>query len=408
MGYFWKSFEGLSWMGVLRIGMRGLTFVRLFILARLLTPSQFGTYGVATLVLSFVEALTETGVNLILIQEDKSLFTKYLNSAWIVSIGRGILMFLIIFGSAPFIGTFFNNPDSILIIQLIAFVPLIKGFINPSVVLLQRELNFKKEVIIRTAVSWIGGIVAIVAAVVLKSPISLAIGMIAEAVAEVIITMVFLSPRPRFQIEKSYLGHIFHRGKWITMAGFFNYLFHQLDDIVVGRRLGDSSLGEYQMAYRIAILPITEVTDVFNRVTFPVYLAIGGDKHRLRTAFWKVVGTMCAISTPFAILITLFPQQLVTLFLGTQWLAITPLLPLLALFGIVRAISGASYSLFLSVKKQEYISYFTLISLAGLALTIWPFVTWWGSYGAALAALLGAVIALPYLFFRIWTVLYRR
>lgn len=406
MGYFQKSFEGMTWMGVLRVGMRGLTFVRFAILARLLSPAQFGTYGVATLVLSFIEALTETGVNLVLVQEDKSLFNKYLNSAWIVSIARGILMFLIIFFAAPLIGKFFSNSESILITRLIAFVPLIKGFINPSIMLLQRDLNFKKEVVIRTATAWTGGIVAIIAALVLKSPISLAIGMLVEAIAEVVITMIYIAPRPSFQLERSYLAHIFHRGKWITMAGVFNYLFHQLDDIVVGRRLGDSALGGYQMAYRIAILPITEISDVFNRVTFPVYTAIGGDQVRLRTAFWKVAATISAFSIPFSIVLSLFPVQLVQLFLGSEWLSIAPLLPLLALFGVLRAISGASFPLFLSVKKQEYITVFTLISILGLAVTIWPFVSWWGAYGAALAALVGSLVAVPYLCYRVWTVLY--
>ncbi len=393
-------------MGLLRVGMRGLTFVRFFILARLLSPAQFGTYGVATLVLSFIEALTETGVNLILVQEDKSLFDKYLNSAWIVSIGRGILMFLIIFLAAPFISTFFHNPDSAAITRLIAFVPLIKGFINPSLVLLQRDLHFKKEVIIRTSVSWIGGIAAIIAAVVLKSPISLAIGMLVEAITEVAVTMLFIAPRPKFQLNLLYLKHIFHRGKWLTMAGVFNYLFHQLDDIVVGRRLGDAALGGYQMAYRIAILPITEVSDVFNRVTFPVYTAIGGDQGRLRKAFWKVVIAMTLFSIPFGVILSIFPTQLVKLFLGDQWLTITPLLSLLAVFGVLRAISGACFPLFLAVKKQEYITVFTLFSIAGLLITIWPFVSWWGAYGAALSAMVGAVVALPYLSYRVWTVLY--
>lgn len=406
MGYFWKSFEGVTWMGILRIGMRSLTFVRFFILARLLSPAQFGTYGVATLILSFVEALTETGINLLLIQEDKSTFTKFLNSAWIVSIVRGLVMFLIIFLSAPFIGTFFDNSESIFITRLIAFVPLIKGFINPSLAVLQRDLAFRKDVIIRTTVAWTGGIAAIVLALITKSPISLAIGMIIEAFAEVCITMIFISPRPKLHFEKSYLSHVFNRGKWITMAGVFNFLFHQLDDIVVGRRMGDTGLGSYQMAYRIAILPITEISDVFNKVTFPVYTAIGGDKERLKAAFWKVVLTMTAFSVPFGLLLTFMPQQLVRLFLGNQWLSIVPLLPLLGLFGVVRAISGASFPLFLALKKQEYITTLTLISIIGLAATIWPFTAWWGSYGAALSAMVGAALAIPYLSYRIWTVLY--
>lgn len=408
MGYFWKSVDGVKWMGALRVSMRGLTFVRLFILARLLTPAQFGTYGIATLVLSFIEAITETGVNILLVQEEKQKYEQYIHSAWIVSIMRGTLMFSLIFFLAPFVGSFFNDPASVSIIRLIAFVPLIKGFINPSIVRLQRDLDFKKEVKIRSIVAWSGGIAAIAAALILKSPVSLAIGMIVEAITEVIITMVYITPRPTFTIEKAYIKHLFHRGKWMTMAGVFNYLFHQLDDIVVGRRFGESELGVYQMAYRISILPITEVSDVFNKVTFPVYTAIGGDVARLRKAFWKVVAAMSVFSIPFAVVLSLFPTQIVTFFLGNQWLMIVPLLPLLAVFGVVRAVSGASYPLFLAVKKQEYVSTFTLISIIGLAATIWPFTSMWGTYGAALSAMVGALVALPYLFFRVWTVLYRK
>ena len=88
MGYLKDTIKGLSWMTALRAVTRGLAVVKIAILARILLPSQFGNYGIALLVLGFLEVLTETGINVFLIQE-KDDPQKYLNSAWVVSIARG-------------------------------------------------------------------------------------------------------------------------------------------------------------------------------------------------------------------------------------------------------------------------------------------------------------------------------
>src|SRR3989338_7346307 len=129
MGYRTDVFKGISWMGLLRGSTRAITFVRLAILARILTPAQFGVFGIASLMLSFLEIITETGINIFLIQEKKDI-REYLNSAWAVSIIRGFLIAFILLASAPFIANFFNSEESIHVIYLIALVPMIRAFIN--------------------------------------------------------------------------------------------------------------------------------------------------------------------------------------------------------------------------------------------------------------------------------------
>ena len=91
MGYFQTALRGLSWMGALRVVTRSLALVKIAILARILVPAQFGIYGIATLVLGFLEMLTETGINIFLIQKNKKV-DEYVNSAWVVSIVRGFLI----------------------------------------------------------------------------------------------------------------------------------------------------------------------------------------------------------------------------------------------------------------------------------------------------------------------------
>src|SRR4051812_11019872 len=106
MGYKKHAIKGVTWIGALRFAIRGMSFVRIAIIARLLNPAQFGIFAIATLVLTFVETLTETGINSFLIQE-KEHISKYINSAWIVSIIRGFLIASCIIVAAPFIAHFF-------------------------------------------------------------------------------------------------------------------------------------------------------------------------------------------------------------------------------------------------------------------------------------------------------------
>ncbi|MEK6883756.1 MAG: oligosaccharide flippase family protein, partial [Nanoarchaeota archaeon] len=144
MGYFKDTFRGISWMALLRGSTRGLAIVKTIVLARFLSPSQFGLYGIAILVLGLLEILTETGVNVVLIQEEGKT-DEYISTAWVVSILRGIFVTLLILVLAPTISSFFSSPTALNLIRFSSLIPLVRGFINPSVVKFQKELKFNKE-----------------------------------------------------------------------------------------------------------------------------------------------------------------------------------------------------------------------------------------------------------------------
>src|SRR5947207_350314 len=120
MGYKSDALKGISWITLLRGLTRAITILRLSILGRLLTPVEFGFFGIASLLLSLLEILTETGINVFLVQEKRELKT-FIDSAWVVSILRGIILTIFIIILSPFISAFFNSPDATHIIMLIAF-----------------------------------------------------------------------------------------------------------------------------------------------------------------------------------------------------------------------------------------------------------------------------------------------
>ena len=195
MGYTKEAIKGISWLGAFRLFTRTLSFLRTIVIARILSPSQFGVYGIAALVLSLVEILTETGINVFLVQNKENI-NKYISTAWIISIIRGVLISFLIFLSSFFVSAFFKSEDALALLMLGSIVPLIRGFINPSVARFQKNLQFRKEFYYRSGIFLIETIVSIVLVITMENPIALIYSLIVGAVFEAVMSLLFVKPAP--------------------------------------------------------------------------------------------------------------------------------------------------------------------------------------------------------------------
>jgi O-antigen/teichoic acid export membrane protein len=394
MGYTKDAVKGVSWITLLRVLTRISTFVRLAILGRLLTPTQFGYFGIATLILSLLEILTETGINVFFVQE-KGHIKEYINSAWVVSLVRGVFLALVIFLSAPLIVSFFNAPEAYSVVVLIAAVPFIRGFINPAIVTYQKELLFQKEFQLRSLLFFVDVVISIIAGAVLKSATAFVYGLIASAIIEVLLSYTLFSLWPKLLFEYKKIKHVIRRGSWVTLTGIFSYFADNGDNLTIGKILGSSPLGIYQIAYKFSTLPISEITNVVNQVIFPVYARFSDDKKRLWKAFLKV--TVLSSMGAFILggVIFVFAKPIIFIFMGDQWAAAIPVIQILAIYGILRTIFGGFSALFLAVGRQEYVARMTFIRVAGLLVVVVPFVIKFGMIGAGYAMLLSIILEIP-------------
>lgn len=397
-GFKKQAVLGLIWITFLRIVTRGLTFVRLAVLGRYLTPFEFGLFGIASLILSFLEVLTETGINVFLIQQ-KGNFKKYINSAWLISILRGFILFTIILMSSGFIAEFFNTPESKSIIMLISLVPLIKGFINPAIIVYQKELIFKKEFGLRTFLFFIDIFVSIIAVIITKNALSFVWGLIASAMIEVLISHLIISLKPKLEFSQKKLNYVFLRGKWVTLTSIFSYLADNGDNLSVGKILGSTTLGLYQVAYKFSTLPISEISNVVNQVVFPVYSKIANDKIRLRKALIKVTVFTTIAAFIMGLPIFIFAKEIILFVMGEKWITAVPVIQILAIYGIFRALFGSFSPLFLSVERQDYVAKMTFVRMVGLLLFIFPLTLNFGLVGAGYAMLISVMFEIPIIVF---------
>ncbi len=403
MGYTKTAFSGTSWMSFYKIFYRVISFLRIAVLARLLVPSQFGLFGIATLFLNFLEILTETGVNIILVQVREQI-EEFIDSAWVVSIIRGVILFVIILVSAPVVANFFKTPQALEIIMLIALVPLIRGFINPAEIKLQKDLKFKYEFIFRSSIFFVDSMVAIFFIIFTHSVYGLVLGLLAGSIFEVITSFIFIKPTPKLRFNKHYVNDILHKGKWVTSYSILGYFGDQGDNIVVGKLLGISSLGIYQMIYKISILPLSEISDAVNRVVFPIYVKIANDKKRLQKAFFKTSLLTTFLVTILGLIIFLFPKEIILIVLGDRWISGAEVLRILSIYGILHAFAGSITPLFLAVQKQNYVTVMSFIRFAILAVTIFPLVIKFGIIGAGYSVLLSVFGEIPVVVYYIYRV----
>ncbi len=323
MGYTTKAISGFSWHSFSKLFATGLTALKIIILARLLSPADFGLFSLATIALGLTEAATETGINITLIQTKRSL-SYYLDTAWVIAIIRGFAIAIIMGFAGLIMRSYYQESQLLPLVTLAAFVPLIKGFINPSIVTMQKELSFLHDSIYRISLVVIETTTAILFALIWQSVFVLIGAMIFAAIFEVFISFFFFKDKPSFDYKQSRAKDIFSQMKWLNISSVLGYLHENLDNVLIGKITGKTNLGYYHNAYAISHKPNYELAKSVHHSTLPVFTKIKNDSQRLKRAFWKsrlsAVGLFVTASLPFLI----FPQ-LIVFFLGNQWIPAIPL-----------------------------------------------------------------------------------
>ena len=389
--------KGGFWVFLFRIVNRGFSLIRLIILARILSPNDFGLMGIALLTISTLETFSQTGFQAALIQKKEDI-KSYLNSAWTVLILRGFVLLVILYFIAPYAAVFFNTPEAKPIIKVIGFSILFQAFTNIGITYFKKELEFNKEFIYQFSGTLADFIVAISAVLILENVWALVLGLLAGSIVRCFISYLIHPYRPRLNFNSEKIKELFGFGKWIMGSSILVFLITQGDDIFVGKILGTTALGFYQLAYRISNMPATEITHVISQVSFPAYSKLQDNIPKLREAYLKVLQLTAFLSFPIAGLIFVLAPDFTKIFLGEKWMPMVPSMMVLALCGLIRSI-GATTIIFKSVGKPEISTKLQFARLILLVIIIYPLTIKWGILGASLAVLLSILPVEPISFY---------
>ena len=387
-----RAVRGGFWVLAFRIISKGLGFVRMIILARLLSPEDFGLLGIALLAIATLDTFSQTGLGYALIQKQENV-NLYLDTAWTVSAIRGTFLFCILFFSASPIANFFNSTEAASVIRVMAICPLLSGFKNIGVVFFQKELEFNKQFIFQFSSTLIEFIVAIYLGFILRNVWALVWGVLAANLTIFLMSYILHSYRPRIRFEKEKFNDLFGFGKWVFGSSIVIFFAAQGDDAFLGKVLGVAAFGLYQMAFNLGNYPSSEITGVISKVAFPTYAKIQSSPQKLRDIYLRTIKVVLLFSMPLTVGIVLLAPELTKILLGEKWFPIIVPLQILALSGGLRSIAGTGGALFNAIGKPVLDFKMNLIRLIVIIISIYPLTMVWGISGTSISVLLGIIAA---------------
>lgn len=368
-----------------------LTMVRTIVVARFLAPAEVGLMGILLFALAILESLSQTGFAAALIQQQKRI-EPYLDTAWVVSLLRGIVLYCLLYFASPQIASFFNTPEASLLLKIVGIALLFEGIKNIGVVLFRKELDFKKEFIFQQIEVFTDIFVTITLAVIFQNVWALVIGYLSGKAIKCFSSFIMHPFRPALSFNAGKAKELFQFGKHMLGSSIIILLITQGDDAVVGKLLGTTALGFYVMAYKLSNLPATSITHAISQVAFPTYAKLQDDIDKLRSAYLKALKYISFFSVPVCGGLAILAPEIVLVFLGEKWREVIPVMQILCLFGLIRSLGGTTGPLFQGVGRPDITTKLNLAKLLVIAVLIIPMALRYNIVGVAWAVTIPMIL----------------
>ncbi|WP_372909545.1 lipopolysaccharide biosynthesis protein [Salinigranum sp.] len=378
-----RSIRSGAWELGLNLATRGLELVVLVVLARLLTPADFGLIGIALLTFGGVNRLTRLGLDEALVYNAEANVDRYLDTAWTLSVARGVALGAFIFLVAPVVAGAFGEPRATDVVRGVALIPVISGLRNPGAMYFVKDLQFHRQFVYRFSGSFVDFGVALAFALAFRSVWALVFGYLAGEATRAFVSYLLHPYRPSPRFDRALASEMLGYGKWITANNGLAFLLGKGDDVFVGWYLGATALGLYQVAFRTASAPATEVTKTVSNVIFSTYAKLQGDDVALRRTFVRTMRLVSLVSFPMAVGIVVVAPTFIEGVLGSQWLPATGAMQLLAVYGLLVSLTAAFHQIWKALGRPDYITRVGMLRLGALALAVLPATAAFGITGTA-------------------------
>jgi O-antigen/teichoic acid export membrane protein len=383
--------RGLFWEGGAALIAQGLSFLVSLLLARLLTPEYFGLIGIANLAIYSLVFLQELGFSSALIYRQKDVEAAANTAHWTI-LASSALLYLAAFVASPLVAQFFRSPEVTPVLRVLALTIVINSFSRVPYTLLAKELDFRKKVLPEVAGSIIGNLAALLLAWAGWRVWALVAGELISASLITILVYIVSSWRPRVQFVRGIFGELFGYGKHIAVSQVLIFGITNIDDLFVGRMLGQAALGQYGLAYKVSNTPATNIARLVNRVTFPAFSILQADQARMRSAFFRQVRLVAALAMPIGAATVVFAHDFVYAVLNESWApAIVPM-QILAVYGVIRAVASNMGVIFQAGGKPQWLAGIAAWRLITMAVLLYPFIRWGGLVGVSLLSAGVAVV----------------
>lgn len=328
-----KTVNGLIWSFVDNFASQGIGFVVGVILARLLSPSEFGLIGMITVFVAISQAFIDSGFSNALIRKSNPAQSDY-STVFFFNLLVGILAYCTLFFSAGSISSFFQEPDLKQLLQVLGLSLLISALSLIQRVQLTKRIDFKLQTRISVIASVSSGIVAILMAYYGYGVWSLVYKTIVQEAVIGFLFWLWNGWRPSWIFDKTSFKEMFGFGSRLLVSSLIDTIYQNIYYLIIGKYFSASELGYYTRADQFRKLPSQNITGVIQRVSYPVLASINGDVPRLKAAYKKLIKGTMLISFVLMIGMAAVAEPMVLALIGDKWLPSVVYLQLLCFVGM--------------------------------------------------------------------------
>ncbi|MEX1198503.1 MAG: lipopolysaccharide biosynthesis protein [Pseudohongiellaceae bacterium] len=382
--------RGAVWTVSLRMTVRFISVISTLILARLLTPEDFGIYALAMTVYAFVDLLGAFGFGSALIQNQDATDAHY-NTAWTLHFIFSLMTSSLLFVLAPYAAEFLREPQLETVVRFMCIIFLLDGIKNVGIINFQKHMTFDREFRFSLMTKLTGFLITIPLAILLRSYWAMLWGLLSSSLMLLVLSYVMQPFRPRPELSR--WREMISFTAWLQVNNILNYFNRHTGKVLVSRMADVASVGSLQLAREIGLL-LREVVQPVNRAVFPGYARVNKDPARMLDVFCDVNGMLMMIGFPIAIGLFTIAHLFVPTVLGEQWLHVVPLIKWLALASLMTVGMSSTNNVLIALARMKWAVVIIAVNLAlmvGFMLYLLPL---YGVLGVAYAMVISLLFVL--------------
>lgn len=344
------AFAGAAIMIATRFVVRLLGLVSVTVLARLLTPEDFGLFGTAALILGFFLLLKETGFSEAVIKEE-NLEKRDIDTLWTLRLILSVFIGFSVYFLAPFIAGFLKDERVIPLLQTMAVIPLIDALASPAASILLRDLQFKTAFLLKSGNKVIQVTTVIIVAIILKSHWALVFGALLSSISNVVITHYIRPYKPRLSLSN--LSKHRNFAFWTYVRSISSYFANTSDEYVIRSSANTAFFGIYHISRDLARVLISDVIGPVREAMLPALSRMQSNTKRHAAATANIFGAALIVASALSFGIAMTANELVLVLLGSQWADAAPYLTLLAVGTACNSVGEINQSSFATAGLQK-------------------------------------------------------
>lgn len=313
-----KAASAVKWSALMEVVARIASPIIFLVLALLLTPEDFGVVSTATIVISFSQLFWDAGLGKALVQT-KEMIEKAANVVFWTNLILGIVTYVVLFLTAPWLAVFFNSPASMPVLRVLGLQVVIASLASVQSALFVRDFAFRQLFWVKLVTAFAPGFFAIPLAVLGYGVWALVAGSLAGSLLNVALLWAKSMWRPRLRFDLYPAQKLFGFGIWVILEGLGAWFFLWGDNLLVGKLIGIEGLGIYTIAWNISSIIFGLLLNPFLPVLYPTFSQLRNDVQTLMETFHKVNKATVSLALPTGTAMLLIGQELVPILFANKW-----------------------------------------------------------------------------------------